>query len=65
MTEEGPRQDALAELAEALAGPGVVEQELAHDALDELRRAGRISYMRARERRLTRERAVAATHQWE
>jgi len=65
MTEEGPQQDALAELAEALAGPGVVEQELAHEALDELRRAGRISYLRARERRLARERTVAAAHGWE
>lgn len=60
MREEGPEPGALAELAAALDGPESVGRELEQEALDELFRAGRISYMGARERRLTRERAVAA-----
>jgi len=63
MREEGPQRDTLAELAETLAGPATLGRTLEDEARDELRRGGRISYMRARERRLMREQAVAAAHE--
>jgi len=54
--------DPLVALAERLGTPREVERELERDALAEMRRRGRITYMGARQRRLARERAIAATH---
>lgn len=62
MSWEEHEQRPLTDLADALVGAQEVDRELVRDALAELEQEGRISYMGARERRLRRERAVAAQH---
>lgn len=63
MSREDSERRVLSEMTGALVGPREVDRELAEQALSELRREGRISYMRARERRMMREQAVFRLHQ--
>ncbi len=56
--KQGERET-LAQLAEALVGRSHLDRELEQDALEEIRRSGRVSYMGAARRRWLREQAVA------